>query len=55
MSSLGMVGMKIGQKSQQTQAQVVTDAMQNTKQQMQSCAQASGGGAGSSHKVDIKA
>jgi hypothetical protein len=29
--------------------------MQNTKQLVQSGAQASGGGAGGSHKVDIKA
>ena len=51
-SPLGVVGLKIGQKSQQTQAQVVTDAMQNTKELVQSSAQ-SGGNSG--HKIDIKA
>ena len=53
-SNLGMVGMKIGQKSQQTQAQVVTDAMQNTKELVQSGAQ-QGGGSSGAHKIDIKA
>jgi hypothetical protein len=48
-STLGMVGQKIGKKSQETQAQVVTDAMQNAKQLVQ------GGGSGGAHKIDIKA
>jgi hypothetical protein len=52
-SSLGMIGLKIGQKSQQTQAQVVTDAMQSTKQLVQNPAQSAGNGGG--HTVNIKA
>ena len=53
-STLGVVGQKIGQKSQQTQAQVVTDAMQNTKQLVQNSAQSTGNGGGG-HMVNIKA
>ena len=53
-SNLGMVGHKIAQKSQQTQAQVVTDAMQQTKELAQSASQGSGGSSGN-HKIDIKA
>ncbi|EWY40147.1 hypothetical protein N825_03600 [Skermanella stibiiresistens SB22] len=42
-TQLGVVGMKIAKKSQETQAQVVTQAMQNTKELVQSSAQSSGG------------
>ena len=52
-STLGVAGLKIGQKSQQTQAQVVTDALQSTKQLVQNSAQ-SGGGNGNGHLVNIK-
>ena len=52
-STLGVVGQKIGQKSQQTQAQVVTDAMQNSKELVQNAAQS--GGNGGKHLVNIKA
>jgi hypothetical protein len=38
-STLGVAGQKIGQKSKQTQAQVVTDAMQSTKELVQNSAQ----------------
>jgi hypothetical protein len=45
-STLGVAGQKIGQKSKQTQAQVVTDAMQSTKELVQNSAQSGGNGGG---------